>query len=182
MGDKIARGGGPGASVFARRRAEYFAPLLNLRSVNLFVRFVMKTLTFPILALAGLIVLGGCSTPEARIQKNPAAFDRCTPEQQDLIKHGQVALGFDEEMVKLALGDPDRITTRTDASGTSEVWHYETYEADNGVILYTGYYHHFWGAPLYPYYLDYPARRVVDRFRVAFQGGKVVSIEQDRGY
>jgi len=142
----------------------------------------MKTLLPLILALAGVVLLAGCSTPQTRIKKNPAAFDRCTPEQQDLIKQGKVALGFDVEMVKLALGDPDRVTTRTDASGTSEVWHYETYETSDGAILYTGYYHHFWGGPMYAYYLDYPARRAVDHFRVAFKGGKVVAIEEEEGY
>jgi len=143
----------------------------------------MKTLLPLLFALAGLVVLAGCSTPQTRIQKNPAAFDRCTPEQQEMIKRGKVGLGFDGEMVKLALGDPDRITTRTDASGTSEVWHYETYESYDGTILYTGYYHHFWGPPLYyPYYLDYPARKAVDHFRLSFKGGKVVSVEQEEGY
>ncbi|HZP61221.1 MAG TPA: hypothetical protein VFB27_12945, partial [Opitutaceae bacterium] len=72
---------------------------------------------------------------------------------------------------------------RTDASGTSEVWHYETYESYDGTILYTGYYHHFWGPPLYyPYYLDYPGRKAVDHFRVSFKGGKVISVEQEEGY
>ncbi len=135
-----------------------------------------------LIALAGLAALAGCSTPDARIRKNPEAFDRCTPAQQELIKQGRVALGFDVEMVRLALGDPDRITTRTDASGTSEIWHYETYETADGMILYTGYYHHFWGPPLYAYYADYPARRAVDHFRVAFRDGRVVAIEEENGY
>jgi hypothetical protein len=142
----------------------------------------MKTLLYLTLMFAGLVLLAGCSTPEARIKQNPTVFDRCTPDQQELIKQGKVALGFEVEMVKLALGDPDRITTRTDASGTSEVWHYETYETDDGVILYTGYYHHFWAPPLYPYYLNYPSRRANDHFRVALKGGKVISIEEDEGY
>ena len=141
----------------------------------------MKTPLIFVLLLAGLLAFAGCATPEARIKQNPAAFDRCTPDQQELIKQGKVALGFDAEMVKLALGDPDRITSRTDASGTSEVWHYETYETSDGMILYTGYYHHFWGPPLYAYYMDYPARRATDHFRVAFRGGKVVSIEEEQG-
>jgi hypothetical protein len=142
----------------------------------------VKTSFHPILALAGLVLLVGCSTPAARIDKNPAVFDRCTPQQQALIKQGKVALGFDEEMVRLALGDPDRITTRTDAAGESEVWSYVTYETDDGVLLYTGYYHRFWG-PIYPYYLDYPTRTEHDRFRVVFKGGKVLSIEEEEpGY
>lgn len=136
----------------------------------------MKTWSCLIFAL-GVCVLAGCSTPEKRIQKNPEAFERATPQQQELIKRGQIALGFSAELVKLALGDPDRITTRTDASGTSEVWHYITYETYEGSMLYTGYYHRFWAPDFY--YLDYPTRREHDRFRVAFKEGKVVSIEAE---
>jgi outer membrane protein assembly factor BamE (lipoprotein component of BamABCDE complex) len=139
----------------------------------------MKTLPYPILALAGLFLLAGCSTPDARIKNNPETFNRCTPQQQELIKQGEVALGFDEDMVRLALGDPDRVVTRTDASGQSQVWSYVTYETDDGVLLYTGYYHRFWG-PVYPYYLDYPARVEHDHFRVVFKDGKVISIEEEK--
>jgi hypothetical protein len=138
----------------------------------------MKTPFCPLLMPAALVLLVGCSTPAARIEKNPAVFDRCTSQQQALIKEGRIALGFDEEMVRLALGDPDRITTRTDALGESEVWSYVTYETDDGVLLYGGYYHRFRG-PTYPYYLDYPTRVEHDRFRVVFKGGKVVSIEEE---
>ncbi|HEV8072954.1 MAG TPA: hypothetical protein VGP21_02390 [Opitutaceae bacterium] len=141
----------------------------------------MKTLPQLILVFAGLVLCAGCSTPDARIKEDPEAFNRCTPQQQELIKQGRIAIGFDQEMVRLALGDPDRSTTRTDASGQSEVWHYVTYETDDGVLLYTGYYHHFRGPVFYPYYLDYPARREHDRFKVDFKDGKVVSIEEDSG-
>ena len=141
----------------------------------------MKTLPRLILVFAGLVLLAGCSTSETRIKNNPEAFDRCTPQQQELIKQGRVAVGFDQEMVRLSLGDPDRITTRTDTSGQSEVWHYVTYETDDGVLLYTGYYHRFRGPVLYPYYLDYPARTEHDRFKVSFKDDKVVSIEEDSG-
>jgi hypothetical protein len=143
----------------------------------------MKTLPQLIIPVfAGLVLLAGCSTPDARIKENPEAFDRCTPQQQELIKQGKVALGFDEGMVKLALGDPDHITTHTDASGQSEVWHYATYETDEGLVLYTGYYHRFRGPVVYPYYLDYPTRREHDRFKVAFKDGKVIAIEEESGY
>jgi outer membrane protein assembly factor BamE (lipoprotein component of BamABCDE complex) len=142
----------------------------------------MKTLPQLILVFAGLVLCAGCSTPDRRIEKNPEAFNRCTPQQQELIKQGRIAVGFDQEMVRLALGDPDRITTRTDASGQSEVWHYVTFETDDGVLLYTGYYHHFRGPVFYPYYLDYPSRREHDRFKVGFKDGKVVAIEEDSGY
>lgn len=133
-------------------------------------------------ALAAVVALAGCTTPEARIRKNPAAFARLTPEQQDLIRKGQIAVGFDPEMVELALGEPDHITTRTDATGVSEIWRYTTYDLPDGAPLYRGWYHryYYWGDPMFPYYLDYPYRRERDHFRVTFQAGKVVAIEEQK--
>ena len=125
--------------------------------------------------------LAGCATPGARIKANPEAFARLTPQKQALVQAGQVTLGFDAEAVKLALGDPDRIAVRTDADGEKTIWHYVTYEAD-GRPLFTGYYHtgrHWWGwGAAYPYYLDYPNRRVRDRFSVEFRGGRVAAITE----
>ena len=145
---------------------------------------VMNTTRLLLGAAVLLATLGisGCSTPESRIRGNPAVFARLTPQQQDLIRKGQIAIGFDQEMVQLALGDPDHITTRTDASGVSEVWRYTTYESPDGIILYRGWYHryYYWGDPLFPYYLDYPYRREHDQIRVTFKAGKVVSVEEQR--
>ena len=143
----------------------------------------MKTPLAVILLAAGLALLAGCSTPESRINQNPAAFARLTPEQQQLIKEGKVAIGFDQTTVKLALGDPDRIRERTDANGTSEIWSYVTYEGDDGMLLYRGYYHRYYygfGDPFYPYYLAYPTRHEHTHFRVVFREGKVVLIENEK--
>lgn len=139
---------------------------------------------YSLVALVTAVGLAGCSTPSTRIKANPEIFARLTPEQQSLVKAGQIALGFDMDAVKLALGDPDRITVRTDADGRREIWHYATYEAD-GRILFSGYYHtsrNWWGVGWeYPYYLDYPARRVRDRFRVLFNpSGKVAAITEEQ--
>jgi len=142
----------------------------------------MKTTRFLLAAaaLAAAAGISGCSTPESRIRDNPAIFSRLTPAQQDTIRKGQIAIGFDKEMVELALGEPDHITTRTDATGVSEIWRYTTYESPDGMILYRGWYHryYYWGDPLFPYYLDYPYRREHDHLRVTFKDGKVASVEE----
>jgi hypothetical protein len=144
----------------------------------------MKTILSVFALAAGMILLAGCSTPQSRINDNPAIYARLTPEQQQLIKEGKVAIGFDMPMVKLALGDPDRIHERTDANGTSEIWSYVTYESDDGALLYTGYYHRYFyglgGGPFYPYYLAYPSRHEHTRFRVVFREGRVVLIENEK--
>lgn len=130
----------------------------------------------------GLAVLAGCATPEARIQKNPGLFESLAASDQQAIKEGRAALGFTPEMVKLALGDPDRVSTKTDASGVSEVWRYTTYESEGGVYLYRGYYHrhYYHGDPFFPYYLDYSGRRTRDYLKVTFTGGRVSAIEEER--
>jgi hypothetical protein len=140
------------------------------------------------LVLATLLIavgLAGCATPEARIQKNPEIFARLTLSQQEMIKKGQVGVGFDQEMVKLALGEADRVSSRTDAKGTSEVWSYVTYDGGDGYPypIYRGYYHRYygWGNPMYPYYMNYSGRRMREQFKVTFgPDGKVSSIEQEK--
>ena len=137
----------------------------------------------PLLIIAcSALWLGGCSTPATRIKADPEAYNRLTTEQQALVRAGQIGLGFDSEAVKLALGDPDRITTRTAADGETMVWHYLSYEV-SGRILFTGHYHTargWWGGAAYPYYLDFPDRRVRDRFSVQFKNGRVSAITQDQ--
>ena len=142
--------------------------------------YLMKTL-FPLLSLlAGFLFLVGCSTPETRIAKQPELFNRLTPEQQQMIREGKVCVGFDMEMVKLALGDPDRVRERTDVNGRSEVWSYVSYEGSDGMLLYRGWYHRGWGSPYYPYYLNVPGRQERSRDEVVFREGRVVSVEQER--
>jgi len=151
-------------------------------------RMISHSTNFPtmkhllqILALAaGLIALAGCSTPETRIAKQPELFNRLTPDQQQMIREGRVGIGFDTEMVKLALGEPDRIRERIDETGRSEVWTYLMYEGSDGMLLYRGWYHRGWGSPFYPYYLDIPSRRERSRDEVVFREGRVVSVEQER--
>jgi len=139
----------------------------------------MKTM-FLFFIAAAVAVFAGCSTPEARIKKNPEIFSRLSAPDQQLIREGKVAIGFTPEMVRLALGDPDRVSTRTDAAGVNESWSYTTYETDEGVILYRGYYHRFmgWGDPFFPYYMSYPSRREREYFKVVFAGGRVSAVEQ----
>lgn len=138
----------------------------------------MKTITAALVFAAGLALLAGCSTPETRIKSNPEAFNRLTPPQQEMIRKGEVGIGFTKAMVTLALGTPDRVYQRTDRRGASETWSYMTYETPDGLMLYGGYYHSWWRG-YYPYYLDYPYRRDYARVRVVFdQDGKVSSVEQ----
>ena len=137
----------------------------------------MKKLSL-IISCAALAVLAGCSTPAVRINQSPEAFAKLSATDQQLIREGKVAVGFTPEMVRLALGEPDRVYTRTDASGVNESWSYTTYETDDGVMLYRGFYHRYWGDPFYyPYYMSSSSRRTREYFKVVFSGGLVSLIE-----
>ncbi len=83
----------------------------------------MKTLFFA-LGLAGVALATGCTTVASRISGHQAAFDTWPAAVRTQVQAGQVALGFTPEMVRVALGEPDRVTTRTTAAGTTEVWVY----------------------------------------------------------
>ena len=129
-------------------------------------------------AVLAALMVAGCSTPTSRITANPADYKKLTPDQQARVRAGQPSNGFDEAAVRLALGEPDQVSTKETAGGTDTVWHYATYESD-GRFLFTGSYHAgraWWGGPYPDYYLDYPNRHVRDRFRVVFRNGRVTTI------
>jgi hypothetical protein len=73
-----------------------------------------------ILTLAG----GGCASVDTRISQNQAAFNEWSPAVQATIRAGKVDLGFTPKQVKVALGEPDRIFTRTTEEGTADIWAY----------------------------------------------------------
>ena len=83
-------------------------------------------LPFLLVAGAALALLAGCSsTPDSRIADNRAAFDELPAAAQQKIRAGQVEVGFTPEMVRLALGMPDRVYTRRSEQVDTEVWGYQ---------------------------------------------------------
>jgi hypothetical protein len=135
-----------------------------------------------ILPVLGLLcvasLLAGCNTPASRINRSLALFNTLPAPEQELIKQGRVAVGFTADMVKLALGDPDRIYARTDALGQSESWVYTTWGARRGgAFYYRGYYHHLYPA-LYPFWTDFDEREELERCKVTLKDGKVTVIEE----
>ena len=55
-----------------------------------------------------LLALFACGGPKARIKDNQAIYDTYPPEVQAMIKSGQIAPGFDQTQVYMALGKPER--------------------------------------------------------------------------
>jgi hypothetical protein len=54
--------------------------------------------------------LAACGSPHTRIKKNQQLFDTYPSSTQELIRAGQVEVGFTMEQTRMALGRPDRIT------------------------------------------------------------------------
>ncbi len=73
------------------------------------------------MALAlGLAALVACGGPKARIKDNQGLFDTYPPDVQAMIKSGQIAQGFDQTQVYMALGAPEK----KEMKGSQESWLY----------------------------------------------------------
>lgn len=170
----------------------------------------MKTTRNLLLASAAAlaVLICGCATTESRIEGNPQAFARLTPGQQALVRAGQVAPGFDMDAVRLALGEPDRVSVVTSAGGQRQVWRYVTYGEGQGTLVFEGFYSPYgrsgppaswedraayegfpgyqgfgnWGAPYVwagSFIYDTPPARAHDRIRVIFDTtGHVAEVRQ----
>lgn len=134
----------------------------------------MKTLLLPIFAIL-LLVGSGCASVDSRVSDHQAAFDTWPADVQEKVRAGKVEMGFSPEMVEVALGKPDRTSSRTTAGGQADVWIY------------------FEKAPKVSFGFGFGSSsgssgmgagvRVGDNFRddenmrVIFEGGKVTAIE-----
>jgi outer membrane protein assembly factor BamE (lipoprotein component of BamABCDE complex) len=77
-----------------------------------------------IMVATGALALAGCSTVESRISGHQADFASWPPPVQQLVSHGQIAVGFTREQVQVALGSPDYAYSRVATTGAFEVWSY----------------------------------------------------------
>ena len=147
----------------------------------------MKTISFSIpgLAVAAMLALAGCATPESRIRKNPAAFDALSPEVQEAVRQGRVELGFPTVAVELALGKPDRIYTRQTETGTQEVWSYVGYTTSLDRQRVEGRFRikdpqGGYRTVTDSIWVDVDRRTEYEKLRVEFGGGQVRAIERTR--
>jgi len=134
-----------------------------------------STLAFVALALA-YVAVAGCATPNSRIQDHPDIFAQATPDQQAMIREGKVGIGFTPEFVKLAVGEPDRISERTTAEGAETVWHYVESRASYVDYAYADPW--FYGPRFAPVVLVHSAPEERDVLRILFKDGKASEIER----
>jgi hypothetical protein len=88
----------------------------------------MKRLMLFVVALTAACMLTGCMTAqhlrERRIAKNHELFNTFSPDIQEKVRLGQIDLGFSQDMVRLAWGNPDHVYIRTTKDGVATVWTY----------------------------------------------------------
>ena len=88
-----------------------------------------ETMKTRVLLAMVVVALAGCaSTPADRISRNRATFDSWPADVQARVSAGQVAPGFTPDQVRMAVGEPDHVYTRTTAMGTDEVWGYREHK------------------------------------------------------
>jgi len=95
----------------------------------------MKTLTALTFAALTLLFVACGTTKTQRISQNEALFNTYTPAERQMIRTGQVAVGFDQDMVRMALGDPSREATVDTAGGKQIVWEYSQLKPTLGIGL-----------------------------------------------
>lgn len=131
-----------------------------------------------------LLLLAGCATtPSQRIQKNQELFDSLPVAEQARIRGGQIAIGYTADMVRIALGDPQRQLARRTPDGESTIWlyldtlrRYERQRADIDGLLVSGPggMRSIGGSA----WVNVLQEREVFRIRVEFQQGLVTAIEE----
>lgn len=70
------------------------------------------------------MVITACSSTATRISDQQSTFDAYPTETQQKIRAGQVDVGFTQDQVRMAVGEPTRRYTQQTTVGESEVWAY----------------------------------------------------------
>jgi hypothetical protein len=142
---------------------------------------------FRLCGLAGVaLLLGGCSTIPSRIEEKSALFAALDAETQNKIKQGRVEVGYSTDLVYIALGTPDERLTKTNQTGTTETWIYNSYRQEYLGTAHTGYRQYVVIDPktrqaivtYEPVYSSVYRDRVDERIRINFKARQVESIEQ----
>ncbi len=124
--------------------------------------------------------LGGCASgPSARIKQNPEAFAAFPEDVQENVRAGEIELGYTEEMVEMALGKPNRVTTRERAEGTERVWIYTRTRSSLGLSVGTGFATGSRGSATgVGAGVGTRSGGAEETMRVVFSGGRVAAIER----
>lgn len=147
----------------------------------------MNSRLFRLLVLASSLgFVAGCQTVESRIKERPDSFYRLDRATQDKILQGIIDVGYNEDMVYLALGAPDEKRERVTEKDRTLIWIYNTYYTRYDGTANVGYYRRVYYDPYlrayrlhyHPVFADAYREEKEERIRVVFKDGKVSVIEQ----
>lgn len=81
-----------------------------------------------IFTLLMLLSLVGCYSAQQvrdrRIVNNQQVFNTFSPEVREMVRQGNIDIGFNEAMVRIAWGSPSRVFNRTTKDGETLLWEY----------------------------------------------------------
>jgi hypothetical protein len=130
-------------------------------------------------------LLTACSTPDSRIRKNQEVFDTFPPEVKEQVRAGQIDLGFNEDMVDIALGKPDRMYNRRTERGMSTIWSYtdQRYQTTQRQLVHGRFRVRDANGQLRTVsdstWVDVPVYQEYERLRVEFESRIVTAIEEE---
>jgi hypothetical protein len=129
--------------------------------------------------ISSVLWLAGCatSTPQDRISENRELYQSFPSAVQRKVSAGEVDVGFTEEMVQLALGEPHRRVTRQTETGSDEVWIYASSEPRLSFGLGFGSYGRHSGSSV-GVSTSTGGHGREERMRVVFHDGKVTAVER----
>ncbi len=136
----------------------------------------MNRICIPLLIPVGLFLAACASTPQTRIQENPAAYEALSASQKNLVVQGMIKEGMGKDAVYLAWGSPNAISRGSKGGKRLEKWVYNGYHAVwtdpyCAGVGYGGYYRGFYGRPYY--YAPTVDYIPVLRSAVTFSNGRV---------
>jgi outer membrane protein assembly factor BamE (lipoprotein component of BamABCDE complex) len=150
----------------------------------------MKKSSFSLaaVALAAAFCFSGCDTFNSRAREKSAVYNSLPASTQQRLERGKINVGDTQDMVYIALGNPEEKRDVTTASGTQTVWVYKTYWEQYEGSAWVGWHRVIVPAPNGRGYMVYHEPITQDLYRthvdevirVTFANGVVSTVEQQK--
>ena len=150
----------------------------------------MKNSTLPLtLAVAvAAFSLSGCDTFSSRAQEKSEVYNSLPAHTQQRLERGKINVGDTQDMVYIALGNPEEKRDVTNASGSQTTWVYKTYWEQYEGTAWVGWHRvivpaaNGRGYLIYhePVTQDLYRTRVDEVIRVTFANNVVTAVEQQK--
>lgn len=143
---------------------------------------------FPMAVLAASFLFAGCDTFKSRSNEKSEVFDSLSSATQKRLQRGKINVGDSQDLVYIALGNPDEKREVTSADGNQNVWIYRTYWEQYEGTAWVGWHRVIVpaaggrGYAVFhePITQDVYRSRVDEVIRVTFSRGMVSSVEQQK--